>query len=101
MAFLIIADEGGKVAAKPATIPDEPKPGEWSVVWAVPNWVMPISWAVMNGQDGTSAINGIAFNEKGDLLLYRRLTERDWEKFPHLVGIREVWITRRIPGAAD
>ena len=82
---------------KPRPIPDPPE-ARWSAsLTSAHEWVMPIAFAIANGQDHEEAINGIAFSSDGDLLLYRRITDKDWEERPTLVGITEVWIAFRLP----
>ena len=95
MAFLHLSDKWGK----PSQIPDPPKEGSWTSAVTAPNWVMPMAFAAANGHDHERAINGIGFSEpEGDLLLYRRFTADDWERYPMLYGISEAWIVFALSG---
>ena len=62
----------------------------------VPGWVMPTTYRIANGLEHDRAVNGIGFTATGDILLYRWITPTDWEKFPDLIGIKEVWIELEI-----
>ena len=75
----------------PKSIPDPPKRNEWNNVLLVPPWVMPIAFAAGTGL-GDGAVNGVGFNDLGDLLLYREITAQDRDRFPQLCNIHDVWI---------
>ena len=80
--------------------PDLPEAeGSWSSILIPPNWVMPMAFAAANGYGPVEAINAIGFSEpEGDLLLYRRFTDQDRERYPLLYGIREAWIVFSLSG---
>ena len=75
---------------------DFPRPlpyAGWVLNQAAPaSWVIPMVSMIMTGIEGGEAINGIGFDVMGDLLLYRKVTKSDRERFPELEGIAEVWI---------
>jgi len=63
---------------------------------APPSWVLPLSVSIAHGGGVPEAKNGIGFTPECDLLLYRKLSKEDYDRFPLLEGIDEVWITYRI-----
>lgn len=65
----------------------------------VPPWLLPIGYWVINGVGfGEGAENGIGFvSPDGNLLLYRRITDRDRTTFPGLRDVAELWIELRLP----
>jgi hypothetical protein len=86
-------------SVEPSAIPDPPSgPVDWFSTICVPPWVMPMAFAIANGQDQERAINGIGFDKEGDLLLYRRFTTDDWERYPQLIGVKEAWIVFALEG---
>ena len=70
----------------------EPTPNWSASPYQVHDWVMPLAFAIANGDSHEEAVNGICFSPLGDLLLYRKITDSDRIKRPTLVGISEVWI---------
>jgi hypothetical protein len=73
-------------------LPTEPAPRAY--VHNAPSWVVPMGFTIINGMHNEHNVNEMDLDQgTGDLILYRALSEKDWDKHPALVGIREVWIT--------
>ena len=67
----------------------------------VPAWVVAVSVMALNGFNAGSACNGIGCDEEGNLLLYRKLSEKDKSNFPLLNHVEEVWFTYEFPIGDD
>lgn len=76
-------------------------PGEDSKVLTIPWWISPVSASICNGGGAPESLNGLGLTPGGDILLYRRLSTLDWERWPTLYGVKEVWITYRMRLGAD
>ena len=72
-------------------VPAKPQ-GNWISTLNIPAWVRPLSNSISHGGGAPEAINGIGFSQTGDLLLYRKLSREDYDRFPLLEGVAEVWI---------
>ena len=84
---------GGEAQAQ-FRVPAPPTIGIFSIARpSVDPWVMPLAFSIGNGLGPIESVNGIGFDLEGDLLLYRKITSDDWDRFPQLMGISEVWIT--------
>ena len=57
----------------------------------LPEWLPYMVLAIGQGRDPEYAGNGISFAD-GNILLYRRISEREWALFPSLAGIKEIWL---------
>ena len=69
---------------------------------SLPYWLLPIAFKISNGHEDGGAENALGFSEDGNLLLYRRLSRSsDWEHFPPLIGVEEVWIELFLPDAGN
>lgn len=72
-------------------------PGYTAMAHSVPVWVKPLSASIVFGGGTPEAENSIGFTADGDIMLYRRLSKEDWDKFPSLYGVDSVWIVYRLP----
>lgn len=66
----------------------------------IPAWVGALIGKVNRGEDSTQVhcdINGISLSKEGDLVLYRRVLDKDRRTFPVLDGVEEVWFGFDIP----
>ena len=66
----------------------------WTRSQNIPSvYVVPLAARILKGTEGNIAVNGIGFDDIGDLLLYRKITPADVLAFPQLNDIVEIWIT--------
>ena len=66
--------------------------GQYLAMTQMPTWVPYMVSAIGQGLDPEYAWNGIGLTTGGNLLLYRRVSEREWKAFPALEGVKEVWL---------
>lgn len=66
--------------------------GQYLATTQMPTWVPFMVSAITQGLDPEYAGNGISLTTDGNLLLYRRVSEREWKVFPALEGVKEVWL---------
>jgi len=62
-----------------------------------PEWIVAICIRAMNGWNAGVPGNGLSCDEKGDLVVYHKLTVADHQSFPNLGYIQEIWLTYELP----
>ena len=64
-----------------------------------PEWVVALCIRAMNGWNAGTPGNSLGCDEKGDLVIYRKLVAADYSSFPNLGAIQEIWLTYELPDA--
>ena len=80
----------------PLEVPLPPVAREFVYCNHVPDWLSPLAMRLVNGVDGPDR-SGISFDQHGNLVFYRKITEGDRHAFTFLEKVDELWITLDMP----
>lgn len=65
----------------------------WVYADEPPKWLGVLATSIALGGGQPESVNGSTIDIKGNLVLYRKLSKEDHDRFPALDGVEEIWLT--------